>query len=259
MFFVVTGVNRKKTSLSTSRVLRIGLDRKKHDLYERAVTAEELVEDPQSFWMRLGKKRLPSDLPNEILLDYVKKLYFFEEARTMPVASGQTSVFTKGEVASEMSQMSSGKAADLEGITVELLRWGGPTLLAIVIQLINLACQTGLPAEWTFRSVVPLYKSGPRSDPGSYRTIMVANTFSKVLGRLVESSSFSELEVSDELRRMASGRAADLLGMSIELLQWGNPTLVSRVTLLINQACQETPGTEESKGSSIGWLDCVPP
>ncbi|KAL3700001.1 hypothetical protein R1sor_018023 [Riccia sorocarpa] len=51
--------------------------------------------------------------------------------------------------------------------------------------LLNQACGEGLPEDWTFRRIVPLYKSGPRREPTSYRTIMIADVFAKLLGSLL--------------------------------------------------------------------------
>ncbi|KAL3700010.1 hypothetical protein R1sor_018032 [Riccia sorocarpa] len=104
----------------------------------------------------------------------------------MPAASSQVCAFSISEVKTELRKLGTGKAADLMGLTVELLRWGVLFLVSFITQCINRACADGLPEEWTWRGVVPLHKAGPKRDPYNYRTIMVANLFSKLLGRLLD-------------------------------------------------------------------------
>ncbi|KAL3686287.1 hypothetical protein R1sor_008861 [Riccia sorocarpa] len=92
--------------------------------------------------------------------------------------------FSEEEVNIELHRMESGKAVDLNGLSIELLKWGGPLTTSILTQLLN---QPGdLPEEWSHRKVVPLYKAGVCSDPGSYRTIMIGNVFARILGRLLD-------------------------------------------------------------------------
>ncbi|KAL3677226.1 hypothetical protein R1sor_027174 [Riccia sorocarpa] len=115
----------------------------------------------------------------------------------MPSVVGPGCVFSTEELVQELRRMGVGKAADTEGMTVELLKWGGPVLIDQITRLLSEECQSGLPAEWNGRRVVPLYKYGPKDKPSSYRTVMVANTFSKVLGRLLEARLDQWCEAED--------------------------------------------------------------
>ncbi|KAL3683259.1 hypothetical protein R1sor_001281 [Riccia sorocarpa] len=146
----------------------------------------ELMADPQSFWKRLQVRRPKTILNESDLLEYIKQLYFFIDAGQMPFTVGGGCVFTVEEVGREIGRMKVGRAADIAGLTVELLKWCGPITLNAVTQLLTRACKDGLPVSWTYHKVVPLYKNGPKHDPGSYRTIMVASVFAKVIGRLLE-------------------------------------------------------------------------
>ncbi|KAL3696382.1 hypothetical protein R1sor_010458 [Riccia sorocarpa] len=79
--------------------------------------------------------------------------------------------------------MESGKARDLQGLVVELLKWGGTAVFTALTQMIN---RSEVPDDWCHRKVVPLFKGGSRSDPGSYRTILIGSIFARVLGKLID-------------------------------------------------------------------------
>ncbi|KAL3693704.1 hypothetical protein R1sor_007355 [Riccia sorocarpa] len=164
----------------------------------------EFLSRPQEFWRRLRPRHTCVDLSEPDLLLYVKHLYFVPDAGQMPNTAGPGCIFTVAEVANEISRLQASRAADMNGVTAELLRWGGEELLTIVTTLINTAGSSGLPTDWTHRRVVPLYKSGPRSSASSYRTIMIANLFAKLLGRLLD-SRLSEWCESRQLRAPVQG------------------------------------------------------
>ncbi|KAL3693661.1 hypothetical protein R1sor_007312 [Riccia sorocarpa] len=66
----------------------------------------------------------------------------------MPLASGPGCSFDEEEVEMGIRRMSSGKAADIAGLTVELFKWGGTAVLSHLTRLLSEACSDGLPADW---------------------------------------------------------------------------------------------------------------
>ncbi|KAL3677266.1 hypothetical protein R1sor_027214 [Riccia sorocarpa] len=153
---------------------------------------QELRKDPKLFWGRICAPGTKSELSPEVLMTYVQGLYFFPDSVCMPVTSGPALQFRLDEVTEGVSRLNAGRAVDLAGLNVELLKWGGGGgggrghLLQTLTSLLNQACTVGLPTDWTFRKVVPLHKAGPKCDPHNYRTIMVASVFAKLLGGLLE-------------------------------------------------------------------------
>ncbi|KAL3693684.1 hypothetical protein R1sor_007335 [Riccia sorocarpa] len=145
-----------------------------------------LYTEPRLFWKQFHTKQRVTELSVTDLKRYVEELYFFLNASRMPETEGPGCVFTSKEVERGWKAMAGGRAADFEGLTVETLRWGGPVLLDVMTELFNKACREGLPDSWVARKVVALYKSGSKTNPRSYRTIMIATIFAKVLGRLLE-------------------------------------------------------------------------
>ncbi|KAL3683256.1 hypothetical protein R1sor_001278 [Riccia sorocarpa] len=105
------------------RVIR---NKRRRFLRERQVKLEwELMRKPQLFWTRLRGKPPEVNLSTADLMQYVKDLYFFPEARGMPIPEEPGCIFSESEVALELSRLGLGKAVDLHGLKVEFLRLGG--------------------------------------------------------------------------------------------------------------------------------------
>ncbi|KAL3677048.1 hypothetical protein R1sor_026996 [Riccia sorocarpa] len=150
------------------------------------VLANELMQNPASFWRRLRPHRVEAALVDADLQQYVRQLYYFPETMGMAYSPRTWCSFSKPEVEKVLGSLCTGKAADILGLTAELLKWGGAGLIRVITQKMNKARKEGFPVEWNDRRVVPVYKTGPREEPASYRTIMIAHIFAKVFGKLLE-------------------------------------------------------------------------
>ncbi|KAL3677282.1 hypothetical protein R1sor_027230 [Riccia sorocarpa] len=153
---------------------------------QQTLLSEELIRQLQLFWTRFKRRKTVTTLPTESLREYVQELYFCPDVASMPTGEGPGCWFEEEEVERELAFLGTGKAADLHGLKAESIRWGGPLLLTVITQLLNMYCTQGLPQAWTCRRVVPIYKNGPRDCPRSYRTVMIANIFAKLIGCLLE-------------------------------------------------------------------------
>ncbi|CAM6095001.1 unnamed protein product [Calypogeia fissa] len=146
----------------------------------------EFQDNPKGFWKRLQVKKEDSCIEQHALVSFVRSLYFYPEATSMPLEIGEAIQFSEIEVQTQLSKMQKGKAADLQGFTVELLQWGGSGLVSTLTTCLNQVVQCGLPEEWITRRLVPIHKGGSKMEVSNYRTIMIASIFAKVLGRLLE-------------------------------------------------------------------------
>ncbi|KAL3677259.1 hypothetical protein R1sor_027207 [Riccia sorocarpa] len=153
---------------------------------QQSILSAELRKYPQRFWSRLRSRSSQVELPQDVLQNYITTLYSFPDASEMFKVSEAACSFSELEVANELCNIGVGKAADMAGLTIELLKWGGPTLLTLVTSLLNTAVINGFPLEWAVRKVVPLFKSCAKDDLKNYRTIMIGSTFAKLFGRLIE-------------------------------------------------------------------------
>ncbi|KAL3681105.1 hypothetical protein R1sor_024061 [Riccia sorocarpa] len=150
------------------------------------VLVGELMKCPKTFWERFCSRRILPELKAEDMYKYVRQLYFFPTAGVMSRSQRPACIFSEDEVTQELRRLGANKAVDLVGLSAEILRWGGPVLRKELALMLSKASCEGLPAAWTHHKVVPLYKQGPRNDPASYRTIMVASIFAKLYGRILE-------------------------------------------------------------------------
>jgi hypothetical protein len=82
-------------------------------------------------------------------------------------------VFFIEDIKFEVKQLSKGKAKDIEGYQVEILKIGGPILTPHIHKLFNLAIQQGFPKRWNQILIVPIFKSRDKINPSNYRTIMI--------------------------------------------------------------------------------------
>ncbi|KAL3693708.1 hypothetical protein R1sor_007359 [Riccia sorocarpa] len=117
--------------------------------HRKLLLAEELIKEPRAFWDRLRPRRELCTLPTEELSQYVNTLYFYPNARLMPMVVSSDCVFSEADVSREVGNMKAGRAADLDGLSLELLKWGGAALNSVLTELINQAGQRGLPEAWT--------------------------------------------------------------------------------------------------------------
>ncbi|KAL3677242.1 hypothetical protein R1sor_027190 [Riccia sorocarpa] len=158
--------------------------KKRRWIQARQITlTEELKRRPQIFRRKFRTPLAPSALAPEDLYEYVERLYHSNDGSTGTQAIGPSCHFTEQEISRELARMESGKATDLLGLSMELLKWGGQRLVEVLTRLIN--ATEAYPAMWTHRKVVALYKAGSREDPSSYRTILIGCPASPTLFGLV--------------------------------------------------------------------------
>ena len=76
------------------------------------------------------------------------------------------------------------KATGLNGIEPNILKLCGDSIVAPITSIINKCISEGVfPCTFKTASVIPLHKSGPKSDPNNYRPISILSTLSKIFER----------------------------------------------------------------------------
>ncbi|KAL3696402.1 hypothetical protein R1sor_010478 [Riccia sorocarpa] len=178
--------------------------------------AEDLMRQPETFWRRLKKPMPPSELPSNELYAYLEKLYHSSDAETLLLPPDNPCSFSEDEVIQVLNKMESGKARDLQGLAVELLKWGGTAVFTALTQMIN---RSEVPDDWCHRKVVPLFKGGSRSDPGSYRTILIGSIFAWVLGKLIDKRLSSWCDTHNK-RAPGCPASPTLFSLIIDELFW---------------------------------------
>ena len=90
--------------------------------------------------------------------------------------------------------MKCSRAADEEGFQAELFKFGASVLGPYLSILFNRVIHTGFPVSWSRHLIHPIHKTGPVSDPGNYRTIMIGHTFAKLYATALNTMLSVELD-----------------------------------------------------------------
>ena len=101
-----------------------------------------------------------------------------------PIEQG---MITKREVRRAIERLKLGKAAGADGITAEMLKFGGEPVIEWMHKVCSLAWQEGrVPDDWVRAILVPVYKGkGAKDECGNYRGISLLSIPGKVYGRII--------------------------------------------------------------------------
>ena len=114
------------------------------------------------------------------------------------------------EVAKAIGNLKNGKAAGVDGITAEMLKYGGETVIEWMHKICGMAWEEGrVPGDWTKAIIVPVYKGkGSRNECGNYRGISLLSIAGKVYGKIVieRVQKITESSISEEQGGFRKGR-----------------------------------------------------
>ncbi len=114
------------------------------------------------------------------------------------------------EVEGAIARLKCGKAAGMDGITAEMLKYGGDFVVERMLLICERAWKYGeVPDDWKKAIIVPLYKGkGSRSECSSYRGITLLSVPGKVYGRILTERlmEVTEGKVSEEQGGFRKGR-----------------------------------------------------
>ena len=103
-------------------------------------------------------------------------------------------------------KMKSTKATGLNGILALLLKDAANELSRPIAYLINSSISTCMiPSEWKSAKVIPIHKSGDKSDPNNYRPISVLPWILKVMECTIQSQLVAFLTKNNSLLVHQSG------------------------------------------------------
>ncbi len=93
----------------------------------------------------------------------------------------------RSEVEKVVARFKCGKATGMDGITAEMLKYGGDAVAEWMLLICERAWKEGeVPDDWKKAIIVPLYKGkGRRSECSSYRGISLMSVPGKVYGRIL--------------------------------------------------------------------------
>jgi hypothetical protein len=164
--------------------------------------------DPKKFWRQIltRKTKENNKIPLKDWNFYLKNMYESPNVMdNMPNNSTKDEVFSIEDIKFGVKRLSKGKAKDIEGYQAEILKIGGPILIPHIHKLFNLAIQQGFPKPWTQSLIVPIFKSGDKSNPSNYRTIMISPILAKLYGSILEKKIDTWLESHGKRARGQAG------------------------------------------------------
>ena len=108
---------------------------------------------------------------------------------------------TLPELSDALRRMSGSRATGSDGVSLQLVRRCFPVVGPHLLRVINASIVSGkVPALWKHARVVPIHKSGDRSQPASFRPISVLSVPAKITENLVSAQLTNYL---DENRLMS--------------------------------------------------------
>jgi hypothetical protein len=113
-----------------------------------------------------------------------KRYYEIQQPKYIPLLDDP---IMPNEVLEAIEEMKMGKAAGLDGVTPDLLKFLHDEWIVELTDLFNRVFVTEYPTQWNNAKMFTLYKKGDRLDPGNYRGISIplalAKAYDSVLSR----------------------------------------------------------------------------
>ncbi len=93
---------------------------------------------------------------------------------------------TSDFVIKQLEAMSNSKATGLDGLSVNILKLTAPATAASITYICNLSIRTGqFPSQWKLARVIPLFKTGHKTNCSNYRPISILPVLSKIFEKYV--------------------------------------------------------------------------
>ena len=106
----------------------------------------------------------------------------------------------------QICNLTSNKSPGLDTIDVTLFKAAAPIISNSLAYICNLSLSSSIfPSEWKIAKVVPIFKSGCKSNVENYRPISVLSIVSKIIERAVHDQLYSHLTVNNLLSSSQSG------------------------------------------------------
>ena len=178
--------------------------------YEQSV-ARSISDNPKEFWSYVKQetrssntiapiKRADGSLATEpeekaqLLNSFFASVFTKENLNQKPDMADQHPPntllndieFGREEIENEVKKLKSGKSAGPDNIHPRVLKETISVISAPLALIFNKSMQVGqLPDAWKAATVVPIYKKGPKGDPGNYRPISLTSVCCKLMERLI--------------------------------------------------------------------------
>ena len=122
-----------------------------------------------------------------VIDDRVAEIVAVAGVQVPVMADENDSEITKEEVERALKETKTGKAPGVDGISAEMLKEGGVTVVEWLVRVFNICFYLSMcPVDWVLAIIVPLYKGkGDMHECSNFRGISLLSVVGKVYGRVL--------------------------------------------------------------------------
>jgi len=106
---------------------------------------------------------------------------------------------SKEDIEKGLRLLKNRKSPGPDGISNEMLKYGGTELILYLTQLFQQIVKLGdIPKTWKESIIIPLFKKGSKTNPENYRGITLLNTTLKLFTRVILSKLLKYIQRREE-------------------------------------------------------------
>ena len=103
------------------------------------------------------------------------------------IRKGEDNCVSRKEIWQVIRKLKNGKSVGLDGISNDLVKLAGKSILPYLEVIVNLSIRTGkLPKDWKEALVVPIFKGGERGKLVNYRPVSLTSAICKIVERVID-------------------------------------------------------------------------
>lgn len=186
-----SAVNVKRTKTSYLKNLNIN----NHLISDPLAMANHLNKFFTSVACNIAEQIEPTDRPPDENVAYNENSLSFTQ---IPL--------TFSEIKEASDQLESKKSNDFEGLSLYFIKQVISSISTPILHIFTQSLSTGVfPSQFKIAKVVPVFKSGDKTNPDNYRPISLLSSFSKILEKVVARRLLIFLEKENVLSKFQFG------------------------------------------------------
>ena len=160
--------------------------------------------------VRLGDEIFENDKDiAEILNKSFCKVFTVEEVfdkQEVDVRKMRSIIVTRGDIETIVNNIDGSKSMGPDGISGRLLKECKDELIDVILDIVSTSLETGkVPKEWKRAEVIPIYKSGNRTEPLNYRPVSLTSILCKICEEVIKLKWTEYLESENILNERQFG------------------------------------------------------
>ena len=156
---------------------------------------------------------------DDIFANFLQSIYESDSLQEFPQRRfiREIAPFIVKELTLAMRKLNNGKAADGQGMTLELIKYGPPELHEKLITLYNEMLENGeIETTWRHTIFRMIEKKGDLEDPANYRPIAILAIFYKIFAKMLYHRLEEKLDrqqAEDQFGFRSSFRIEEIIGI----------------------------------------------